>query len=189
MNETQLSNKIFEQKEQLNSLISKYYELYSGMDTWYLWFNIASILIPLIILYFKIDKKRLFEISFFGYTAHLLWANIDSVLSANNYLVHPHTLTHLTPTGITITAVLFPVTFMLLYQYCTNKEKSFYIYAIIFSLIFAYGFGGFSKAVDLLKMHKGMNLTYLFLIDIAVAFTALWVTKLFRKFKDVGRNV
>ncbi len=59
------------------------------------------------------------------------------------------------------------------------------MYATIGSIVFAFGFGGFSDVVDLLRMAKGMNLMYLFLIDIAVVFTALWMTKLFQKFKDM----
>ncbi|MFD2924040.1 hypothetical protein [Halobacillus naozhouensis] len=183
MRETQLYEKIYEQKEQLNKLVNNYWDLYSGIDTWFFWFNMASVVIPLIILYFKVDKARLFEICFFGYTVHVLWSNVDNVLSKKNFLVHPHTLFHLFPVGITVTAVLFPVTFLLLYQYCTNREKNFYIYGIIGSLIFAFGFGGLSVAVDLLKMDKGMNLMYLFLIDVAIVFTALWMTKLFLNFK------
>ncbi|OZU88162.1 hypothetical protein CIL03_13645 [Virgibacillus indicus] len=104
MNESELYNQIYQQKEQLGSLISEYWNLYSGMDTWYFWFNVASVLIPLVILYFAIDRQRIFEISFFGFAVHVLWANIDSILSSNNYLVHAHTLTHLIPSGITMTA-------------------------------------------------------------------------------------
>ncbi len=166
-------------------MISNYWNSYSSIDTWFFWFNVASVVVPLLVLYYKIDKSRLFEICFFGYSVHVLWSNVDSILSKNNYLVHPHTLSYLFPVGITVTAVIFPVTFMLIYQYCKNKVKNFYLYSIIGSIVFAYGFGGLSDVVDLLKMHKGMNLTYLFLIDIAVVFTALWMTKLFQKFKDM----
>ncbi|CDQ21274.1 hypothetical protein SAMN05192559_11240 [Halobacillus karajensis] len=184
MDQSQLYIKIYETKERLSKLTDEYWSLYSGLETWYFWFNIASVLISFIILYLKIDKNRLFEISFFGYTAHILWSNVDSVLSHNNYLIHPHPISSLTPTGITVTAVLFPVTFMLVYQYCTNKEKNFYVYTIIVSLIFGYGFGGLSSFLELLKMHKGMTLTYLVFIDIAVAFLSLWMTRLFLMFKN-----
>ncbi len=64
MRENQLYEEIYKQKEQLSHLISNYWNSYSGIDTWFFWFNIASVLVPLIILYFKIDKSRLFEICF-----------------------------------------------------------------------------------------------------------------------------
>jgi hypothetical protein len=179
MNENQLYDKIYEQKDQLLHLVTEQWNANSGINTWYFWFNIASILLPLAFLYFKIDKKRIFELSFFGYSVHVLWSNVDSILYKANLLNHPHPPHYLLPIGITVTAVLLPVTFMLLYQYCSNRGKNFYLYAIIGSLIFAYGFGSISLKVDLLRMHKGMNLHYLFLIDVAVAFIAFWATKLF----------
>ncbi|QKY70802.1 hypothetical protein [Lentibacillus sp. CBA3610] len=183
MSEQQLYDEILKQKEQLQNLLQEHWELYSSMDTWFFWFNLATIIIPLIILYFLIDRRRLFEICFYGYTAHILWLNTDIVLSNNNYLTHPHSISHILPQGFTITAVLFPVVFMLLYQYCTNNEKNFYLYAIIVSIIFACGAGGISGFVDLLRMHKGMNFFYLTLIDIVIAFIALWATKLFQRIK------
>lgn len=186
MNEEQLYHKIYEQKGDLHNLISQYWHQFSGIDTWYFWFNLVSVVVPLVVLYFVIDRKRLFEICFYGYTTHVLWSNIGSTLASGNYFVYTHSLTYLIPTGVNVAAILFPITFMLLYQFCTNKGKNFYLYSIIGALIFVYGFAYFCLAVDLLKMHKGMNLTYLFLIDIAVAFIAFWFTKLFIWFKDKG---
>ncbi|WP_085524373.1 hypothetical protein [Tuberibacillus sp. Marseille-P3662] len=186
MNEQQLYHKIYVEKEKLDHLISNYWSSYSNIDTWYFWVNVASVLIPFILLYIAVDKKRLFEICFFGYTVHMIWANVDTMLSQHNYLVHPHTLTYLLPFGITITAVVFPVTFMLLYQYCTNRDKNFYIYTIIASLIFSYRAGGLSDVVGLLNIHKGMNFFYLFLIDVAIVYISFWMTKLFSKFMNMN---
>ena len=179
MNEQDLLQSIFEYKERISTLRVDHWMEYSNWKTWYFWFNIMSIIIPLTILYFKIDRKRLFEICFFGFIVHVTWSNIDSILSQNNYLIHPHGFTHFLPMGITVTAVLLPVCFMLLYQSYSNKNKSYYLYTIILSAFFAYCFGYISEKVELLIMYKGMKLTYLFLIDIGVAYLAFWVTKLF----------
>ncbi|UJL47276.1 hypothetical protein KFZ58_05025 [Virgibacillus sp. NKC19-16] len=189
MSEAQMYQRIYELREQLSDAYSNYWNLYSDMSTWFFWFNLASVVIPFIILYFAIDRERLFEISFYGYTVHVLWSNVDNFLTAQNYLSHPHTLTGFIPAGVTVTAVVLPVTFMLLYQYCTNKGKNFYLYAIVASFIFGCGFGGISMIVDLLRMHNGMNLFYLFLIDIVVAFLALWMTRLFFKIKKTKRKI
>jgi hypothetical protein len=185
VNEKEILQTIYDLKEKLSDLRVEHWLKYSNWETWYFWFNIMSIIVPLVILYFKLERKRLFEICFFGFIVHVTWSNIDSILSSNNYLIHPHGFTHFFPMGITVTAVVLPVFFMLLYQYCTNKgEKYFYLYTIILSAFFAYGFGYWSKEVELLKMYKGMKLTYLFLIDILVAYIAYWVTKLFIVIKN-----
>ncbi|GGJ89814.1 hypothetical protein GCM10007063_10580 [Lentibacillus kapialis] len=183
MNEKELYYTILEQKQELESLMKEHWQLFSGMDTWFFWINLATIIVPLIILYFTVDRKRLFEISFFGYSVHVLWLNIDTLLTANNYFNHPHSISYLLPEGVTVTAVLFPVIFMLLYQYCTNNGKNFYLYAIVASIIFVFGYGTFSVSVDLLRVHKGMNFFYLTLIDIAIVFIAFWATKLFQLIK------
>ncbi|WP_010531311.1 hypothetical protein [Lentibacillus jeotgali] len=184
MNEQELYHKIFEQKEQLEYLLKEHWQLFSNMGTWFFWFNLVTIITPLIILYFTVDRKRLFEVAFYGYSTHLLWLNTDMVLTANNYFNHPHSISYILPEGVSVTAVLFPVIFMLLYQYCTNNGKNYYLYAIVSSAIFAFGFGYFAESVDLLRMHKGMNLFYLTIIDIAISLIAFWVTKLFLFIKN-----
>ncbi|MFD2629415.1 hypothetical protein [Oceanobacillus kapialis] len=189
MSEEQLYQKIYHVKEQLSELQHHFWNQYSDFETWYFWFNLLSIFLPLLILYVVADRKRLFEISFFGYTAHVLWSNIDSILSSNNYLVHPHSLSYLLPVGFTVTTVVFPVTFMFVYQYCTHRGKNVFIYFTGMSFLFAYGFGGISILLGLLEMHKGMNLFYLFLIDIVVSFLAYGFTRLFIKIKHDKRAV
>ncbi|MDQ0232327.1 hypothetical protein [Metabacillus malikii] len=179
MDQQQLYTRIEEQKEQLLNSLTDYWKAYSGMDTWYFWVNLACVILPLIILLFTIDKKRIFEISFFGYSVHILWANIDSILSLNNYMVHPHTISFLFPVGITMTAVVLPVAFMLMYQYCSNNSKNFYIYMVILSLIFAFVVAPISNMLDLLNLHNGMNYFYLFLIDIVITFASYMLTKFF----------
>ncbi|SDH02883.1 hypothetical protein SAMN05192534_101374 [Alteribacillus persepolensis] len=185
MEEQILYRHIFNLKETLSAYTQTYWMQYSSIDTWFFWMNVATIVIPLIVLYFYIDKKRLFEVCFFGYTAHVVWSNIDRMLSSYNLLVHPHSLTHvlLIPGGITVTTALFPVTFMLLYQHCTAHNKHFWLYAIAASIVFSYGFGGLSLLTDLLRMHKWMNLTYLLFIDVFVVFISYWATKGFLFFK------
>ncbi|WP_404458112.1 hypothetical protein [Oceanobacillus kapialis] len=187
MNEEQLYDKIYQVKEQLSQLNQHFWEKFSDFDTWYFWFNLMSIFLPLLILYVVLDRKRLFEISFYGYTTHVLWSNTDSILSSANYLNHPHSLSYLLPVGFSVTTVIFPVSFMLIYQYCTNRNKNIFLYFIGFSAVFAFGFGGFSLLVGLLEMNKGMNLFYLFLIDLVISFMAYGFTKLFIKIKHDKR--
>ncbi|GGJ65437.1 hypothetical protein [Virgibacillus salexigens] len=179
MNVDALYHQIYELKEQLSFLRTEYWYQTSGVDTWYFWFNIASYIVPLVILYLFIDRRRVFEIGFFGYSIHMLWGYTNNFLSINNLLVHPHSFSFLIPVGLSVTAVILPVGFMFIYQYCTNYKKNYYFYAILLSVLFAYGFGAFSIAVNLLELHKWMTLTYVFLIDVMVAFLAYWLTKFF----------
>ncbi len=137
----------------------------SNIGTWYFWFNIACFILPLIILIIVIDRKRIFEICFYGYFVHILASRVDSFLESNNYLVHPHSLTYLLPSDVTVTSVVLPVSFIFIYQYCTNQKKNFYFHALLLSLVISYG------------------LDSMFL---AVACLAFWLTNLFRLLKNRG---
>src|SRR5699024_2847569 len=92
-----------------------YWHQYSNINTWYFWFILLSIIISLVILYFAIDKKRIFEISFYGYSVHVLWSKVDNALASHNYFVHPHSLTSFIPNGINMTSFV-----SVLYQ---SREK------------------------------------------------------------------
>jgi hypothetical protein len=77
------------------------------MGTWQFWVVIALLVVPLILLYYTIDRKRIFGIFFFGYKEYL----------------------------------------------------------------------------GLLEFRKGMNQFYIFLIDVAIAYLAYWLTKIVLKLR------
>ncbi|WP_042225054.1 hypothetical protein [Oceanobacillus manasiensis] len=184
MTEEQLYNKIIEIKEQLHHLEKTYWEMSTGFDTWRFWFLLGSLIIPLVFLYFTVDRKRLFEISFFGFTIHILWANTDQVLTHLNYFSYPHSFTYILPTGITSTTVLFPIVFMLVYQHCIKKEKNIFIYIALLNLVFAFAMGPLYVSLGFLEMNKGMNYVFLYLIDVITVSLAFVFVKLFKIMKQ-----
>lgn len=184
MNEHDLYMKIFEVKEELGGMIKEHWQLYSNMGTGFFWINLATVTVPLIIWLVLVDRKRVFEIAFFGFFNHVLWYMVDSFLTSNNYFNHPHSLSYMLPQGITVSAVLLPVFFMLIYQYCTNHKKNLWVYLGIGSFLFAYGFGSLMDAIDMVRLHKGMNLFYLSLINVAVVYTSYVMTLLFLKLRQ-----
>ncbi|GAA0417585.1 MAG: hypothetical protein ACQEWU_14755 [Bacillota bacterium] len=186
MSVDELYYQIYELKERLGILQEEYWHQTSGPDTWYFWFNIVSVIIPFVLLYFFLDRGRVFEIGFYGFAIHVMWSNLDNVLSMYNYLITPHSISYLFPTSLTVTTVVLPIGFMLLYQYCTNKGKNFYLYAIVLSAGFGYGLASIFIALDMLILHGGMKLTYIFLLDVAISYLAFWLTKLFWWLKNHG---
>ncbi|MDQ0300388.1 hypothetical protein J2S78_002835 [Salibacterium salarium] len=174
---------IYEKSEELNSLTSSYWNDYSNIWTWQFWVVVFLLVFPLILLYFIVDRKRVFELFFFGYTVHVLWTYTDIILEGFRYFVHTYFLTPLLPLALNMTASALPVGFLLLYQYCTNNEKNFYLYTLLLSGVFAFGFATIEEYLGLLEFEKGMNQLYIFLIDIAIAYIAYWGTKLILKFR------
>src|SRR5699024_7428221 len=137
-----------------------------NINTWYFWIILLSIIISLVILYFAIAKKRIFEISYYDYSVHVLWSKDDDALASHNDFVHSHSLTSFIPSGVNMISFVLPIAFMLLYQYCTNHGKNFYLWAIVLAIVFSFGFTSLESAVGLLRMHNGMSKFYVFLIDI-----------------------
>lgn len=170
--------------EELNSLISSYWNDYSNMGTWQFWTVVALLVIPLVILYFTVDKKRIFELFFFGYTVHILWTYIDIVIERYGYFVHTYFLAPVFPFALNMTASALPVGFLLLYQYCTNTNKNFHLYALILSAAFAFGFASIEEGLGLLQFRKGMNQFYIFIIDVMIAYSAYWFTKIVLKIRE-----
>lgn len=181
MNEHDLYNDIFKAREELSSLIKEHWQLYSNIDTIFFWINLATIIIPLIVWVILVDRKRIFEIAFFGFFIHVLWSMMGGFLTSNNYFIHPHILSYMLPPGIAATAVLFPIVFMLIYQYCTKHKRNFWFYSAISCFLFAYGYNLPLIAIDMVRLHKGMNLFYLSLINVVIIFISYGMTLLFWK--------
>src|SRR5699024_10258163 len=140
--------------------------------------------LPLALLFFTVDRERIFEIFFFGYTVHILWTYASVILEHYNLMNHTHFLLPALPYSLNITSSLLPVGFLLLYQYTTRHKKNFYLYTLLLSAIFAFGFATIEEWSGLIELRRGMNYFYIFLIDIAVVFISYWFTLFIKRVKD-----
>ncbi|MEK5382203.1 hypothetical protein [Niallia sp. FSL W8-0635] len=181
-------DKISEQNGIMHSLYTSYWDKFSDFTTWQFWVILVSLILPLIILFFTVDRKRLFEILFFGYTVHLLWAYIDLALSRGGFLTHTHFLTPMLPNALNITGSFLPVGFMLVYQYATNKKKNFYILTILLSAVYTFICANIEKAIGLVTFHRGVTAFHLFLLDLVIVFVSFWFTRLLLKFRIINKD-
>ncbi|QDP41223.1 hypothetical protein [Radiobacillus deserti] len=176
--------KILEQNDEINTLISSFWNNYSGFGTWQFWVVLSLFIAPLILLCFTVDRRRIFEIFFFGYTVHILWAYINIILDRYNFMIHPYSLTSILPYAINITSSMLPVGFLLIYQYCTNNGKNFYVYTLILSFIYSFVFASIEHQIGLLELKRGFNQFYIFLIDIGIVYIAYWATKFIKRINN-----
>ncbi|MBT2638733.1 hypothetical protein [Bacillus sp. ISL-39] len=175
---------ISEKNDELSQLISSYWSQYSDMGNWQFWLVLAVLVLPLILLFFLIDRKRIFEMFIFGYTVHILWTYIEQVLANYNFFIHTYFLSPWFPPALSMTASALPVGFLLIYQYCTSHNKNFYVYSLLLSAVFAFGFATIEQYIGLVKIERGMNQFYIFLIDIGIVYTSYWFTRLILKIRD-----
>ena len=173
MNREQHLEKIYSKGQEMSSLFSSYWEKYIDFGDWHFWLVLASLIIPLILLYFTVDRNRIFEVFFFGYTVHIIWTYTELALTNSGYVIRGYYLTPLLPRSINITASVLPVGFLLLYQYCTNHKKSFILYTLVLSALFAF-----------IELKKGITPFYFYIIDLVIVFLAYWFTKFILKLKQ-----
>jgi hypothetical protein len=179
MPKDQLLNKINQLESQLSLAIQQYWREYSSFETWQFWFCALTLVIPFVAYYFLIDRKKIFVISFFGYTYHVFLSYVDAFMSRHNFWEYPYFLFPFLSSNIAIDASLIPVSYLLVYQYTVNKNKNFYLYGFILSFIFAFLFAGMLQWLGMFRLTNGMNNFYLFLVDYGLALIAFWLTSLF----------
>lgn len=164
-------------KESTDALIDYWtdFSLYTSLEFWIM---VSILFVPLILLYFKIDKTKIFLIGFFGFSVHVLFAYLD-VYGINRGLWHyPFQVIPALP-SISIDSSLVPVTFMLVYQWTLNHKKNYYLYAIMTALIFAFIFKPLLVALGLFRMYGDINYLHLFIGYLVVLLGAKFITNVF----------
>ncbi|AGT32068.1 hypothetical protein M493_08975 [Geobacillus genomosp. 3] len=170
-------NAIDDSRSKLHDLLQSYWNDYSNVGTWQFWLIVVFLVAPVLLLVFTVDRRRILEVFFFGYTVHILWTYAYIALENAMYLSPRYFLTPFLPFALNITASVLPVGFLLLYQYCTNRNKNFYAYTLLLSAVFAFGLASLEQWLGLLDLHRGLHKFHLFLIDLAIVFIAYGVTR------------
>ncbi|WP_202079923.1 hypothetical protein [Caldalkalibacillus salinus] len=175
---------IYDTNDKFNQLIGLFWQEYAHMGTWQFWVVAGLFLAPLVLLYFTVDRRRIFEIFFFGYTVHIFWGYTDIFLGRSNYFIHTYFLAPMLPFALNMTASFLPVSFLLLYQYCTNHNKNFYIYAAILSAVFSFLLVTIEVQLGLAELRKGIRMYHIFIIDIIIVYFAYGFTRLCVKLRN-----
>ncbi|MET3682794.1 type IV secretory pathway TrbL component [Alkalibacillus flavidus] len=107
----------------------------------------------------------------------MLWNYTSNYLEIKVLYRHMYFLTTMLPSAFTMVASALPVGFMLVYQYCTNHGKNYYIYITVLSAIFAFVLAPIESWLGLTHMADRFHYGYLFVIDLAIAFSTFWFVK------------
>jgi hypothetical protein len=166
-------------EEGVSSSWVDYWIHYSNMTTWQFWVNTLFLLIPLVMLWFFIDRKRVFMIGFYGFNIHVWLTYIDLFGSRNGFWEYPHKTIPFTPTNFSLDVSLVPVACMLLLQWILNHNKNYYLYATLISAIFAFCLKPIMYALGLFQMYKGVNYFKLFLCYLVIMLLSKWIVNIF----------
>jgi hypothetical protein len=179
---TEQSNRLDELKqiqEQLSNQWIDYWKEYSSIDTWQFWVNVGMIIIPLIILYFFIDRKRAFQLGFFGFNIHIWTAYLDAIATRQNYLEYPYKAIPFLPINIGMDTTLVPVMFILLYQWILNKNKNIYLYTLLLIVFVSFIFRPLTAAHHLFHLSNGATYIHIFFGYVIITIISICITNLF----------
>lgn len=157
-----------------------YWSMYSGLDTWQFWVIVLMLVVPLIVLIFAIDRKRIFIVGFFGFAVHMLFSYVNGAGIRFGLWEYPYQLLPFLP-SFSLDGSIIPVAIMLVFQWTLKHDKNFYLYATILAAVFGFGFKPLLTAIGLFESYKWINYFYIFLIYFLLYIIGFLLTKLFIK--------
>ncbi|WP_227413546.1 CBO0543 family protein [Cytobacillus luteolus] len=138
LSQVDLFESLVEKRVQFNNEIDQYWEQFSNIDTWQFWACVAMLIIPLIILFVLLDRTRVFEIGFYGFSIHAITLYLDTYGIKEGLWGYPFQLSPYIVSNFTLDASLIPVTFMLIYQFTFHRSRLFYISNLAGIIAFAF---------------------------------------------------
>ncbi|UFU00078.1 hypothetical protein KO561_03690 [Radiobacillus kanasensis] len=179
-NQNEYFEKLVSIRETLKEAGTEYWQLYSDFSTWQFWVVCFILFAPLVILLFTIDRKNIFQIGFFGFAVHVLFAYIDSFGIQYGLWGYPYQVFPFLP-SLSLDASIIPISIMLVYQWTLKHDKNFFIYAIITAAIFGFGFKPFLVLIGLFEKYKWVNYLIIFFIYIVLFLLGYLLTRLFQR--------
>ncbi|MCG0057242.1 hypothetical protein L6R34_33310, partial [Escherichia coli] len=70
-NQQEYLKKIHSIQENLAKTWAEYWQQYSTPGSWQFWVTLGAFILPLVILYFLIDRKKAFHLGFYGFNVHV----------------------------------------------------------------------------------------------------------------------
>ncbi|OIU72580.1 hypothetical protein BHE18_03210 [Rossellomorea aquimaris] len=174
---------ILEQQEKVVSMWLDYWKDFSGFDTVPFWVITSMLVVPLVIIYFKIDRTKAFQIGFYGFNIHTWFTYSDAIAMRTGHVYYPFQVIPVLPVNFALDASLVPVTFMLVYQWCINNNKNVFLYGVLTCVFFAFLFKPVMNAWDYIQLGNGMNFFYLFLNYLGILIMAIVITRIFLYFE------
>jgi len=173
----QLEEIRFENQETVQLQVD-YWNMFSNMGTWQFLVHVLATIIPLILLVIFIDKRKMLLLGFFGFSYHVLFLYVATAQLQMGLIEFPY---HMIPFAqiFALDAALVPIGYMLLYQWCLNRGKNVYLYALVLSAVFAFVMKPIMVTLDLFRMFGWTNYLVLFGLFYLYFLLSLFVTKLF----------
>lgn len=144
------------------------------LNTWQWWLNIATLLLPLILWWKLVEKKKLMEIIIYGFFASGFAVFFDIIGETLVLWDYPYLVIPMDYILIDTDYSVLPVAYMLIYQY-VHTWKGFIIANIVLSAAFSFLAEPLLVWLGLYELH-GWKYVYSFPIYAAIAIVSKWLT-------------
>ena len=171
-------DQIVEMGKEGQKALNEYWWEFSLYTSFEYWLMVLFLVVPLVFLLFKINKNKLFQILFYGYSIHMSFGYHDLYGRNMGYWNYPFPVIPVLP-GISLDSSLIPIIFMFVYQSTLNSNKKYYLYATVTSVILSFVFKPMLVGLGLFKMYGSINYFHLFLSYVSVFIFAKVVTDFF----------
>lgn len=188
MNEQQLDfyEKINSLTKETSDLRIEYWHTYSDFSSFQFWtILICMFLTPLVVLYFTIDRKRMFLLGFYGMNINLWFGLVDTWGNKQSLWGYPYEIFPYIPGSLSLDTALVPVLFMLVYQWTLNHNKNFYLYTVGLSLFLSFIFKPILVMHHLFMLHKWVSYYHLFIAYCGIFLFSKLITNIFLKMSKI----
>ena len=178
LNQQEHFEHLLEIRRELEASYMDYWKEFSNVDTWQFWVVLAMFLLPLVILYFKIDRTKIFLLGFFGYSIHVFAAYTDALGIRKNWWDYPYVVFPQLPGSLGIDASIIPVFFILLYQWCLNRNKNYWLYGTLSAAGFTFIVKPLLIWINVFQLYTNwfvLLLSYLFVVYISKIITDIFI--------------
>lgn len=156
-----------------------YWSQYSNMSTWQFWMNSLFLIVPLVVIWFVIDRRKAFLIGFYGLNIHVWFTYADLIGTRSGFWEYPYRIMPFTSMNMALDVSLVPVSYMLLYQWILHHNRNYYWYAAGLSAFLAFLFKPFMVVLSLFQMYNGVTFFTLFLLNLTIMLVSKWITDIF----------
>jgi len=171
-------NDEFQQITQLRSELcnlSVQHWLKDDIHKWTWWLNLTLTVLPWIIWWKVVDRKKITEIFVYGLLISTVAGSLDSFGTESVYWTYPDVLIPIIPRLLPIDLTVIPVVYMLVYQRYPDW-KSFFIVSVIVSGLFSFIAEPILIWLNLYSLVTWKYI-YSFPIYIIMALAMKWLTK------------
>ena len=148
-------------------------------NTWQWWFNIAILILPVILWWKLVDKKKLMEIIVYGSMVSALAVYFDSIGETSVLWEYPYLICPIDYILVDVDYAILPVLYMLVYQYFPSWN-GFIVVNTVLSAIYSFLVEPLFVQLGLYEI-LGWKFIYSFPIYIVIAIACKWITVFFMK--------